>query len=80
MNLHELIELPHGEATKRIKAAGKWDEYQGEVVREFHISYKLTSLEDFVVDARSPSEAIMKLNSGLSLNETAENVFVKEIK
>lgn len=29
MNLHELINLPHGEANKKIKEAGKWDESRG---------------------------------------------------
>lgn len=67
MDLHKLVELPHGEATKRIKAAGKWDESKVESDGEerewivtVHVDYKEYETRRIQVWALSYEEACEK--------------------
>lgn len=67
MNLHELVNLPHSEATKRIKAAGKWDESKVESdgeEREWIVSvdvdYRENETRRIQVTATSYDEACEK--------------------
>lgn len=79
MNLHELVQLPHGEATKRIKEAGKWDEDATKEVKQYTISYSLTSEQEDIVYARSLPEAIKKIKDNSDIMDIASNFVVKEI-
>lgn len=65
MNLQELADLPYaGMAEKKLKEAGKWDEYAGQEEKEWivtvDIEIKSYETETVKVMARSEEEACEK--------------------
>lgn len=81
MNLHELVQLPHGEATKRIKEAGKWDEWAGKEECKWEVKYTVTYTyddEDTVL-ARSEQEAFNKVCENKDLLDSYSFVSAKKV-
>lgn len=81
MNLHELVNLPHGEAAKRIKAAGKWDELSGKDEHKWQVKYSVTCTYDDndTVLARSEHEAFNKISENKDILDTYTFISARKV-
>lgn len=60
IDLHELAQLPHGEARKVLIKKGLWDEYAGMPEKEFdvYIEYVVPMEDEYTIKERHRDEAI----------------------
>lgn len=79
LNVYDLVKLPHGEAVKRVKQAGLWDENVGQEIKSYHIEYTMKETDEEIVEARSLSEAIQKIKDNMDAHIEVTDFIVRNI-